>query len=133
MIKLKSLSISLTFKCWVSNGVVLVMIVMILNLISDWIAHKSDTYKRYVMLFWRNNLLSWHFCVLILYFFWKTFPNKYFQKWEVWKKYKKGTWPYRQLSIEKMVQSFYTLWIYNHVFLWLLLPGILFIFQIGSK
>ena len=101
---------------------------IILNQISICIA-----YKRHAMQFWRNIFLLWVFCVLILYFIWTIFPNKYFQYPRVWEKYKNGAWPYRELIIEKGVQSFPKRWINNHVLLWLLLPGILLIFQIGSK
>ena len=41
------------------------------------------------MVLWRNNFLLWGFYVFMLYFIWKIFSNKYFQKWGFWKKYKK--------------------------------------------
>ena len=74
--------------------------IIILNQISPYIAYTSAAYKRYPMLFWRNNFLFWAFCVFIPYFIWTIFPNKYFQKLGVWKKCKKGAWPYRGLSTE---------------------------------
>ena len=46
-------------------------------------------------------ILSCKFFMFILYFIWTIFPNKYFQKRELSKKYKKGTWPYRWLPLEE--------------------------------
>ena len=75
--------------------------IIIPNQISACIAYKSVPYKRHVMYFEEITSSCEFFCVLILYFIWKIFSNKYCQKWRVWKTYKKGTWPYRGLSIEE--------------------------------
>ena len=132
----------MTFKFWCFNAVLLVFlmdimipeIVIIFNQISACIAYKSVAYKRHVMLFWRNNFLLWVFCVFILYFIWTIFPDKYIEKWGVWKKYKRCLDHIGGCNWKRKVQSFYKLWINNYVFLWLLLLGIyMFICQIGSK
>ena len=65
------------------------------------------------MLFWRNNFLLWVFCVFILYFIWTIFPDKYIEKWGVWKKYKRCLDHIGGCNWKRKVQSFYKLRINN--------------------